>query len=95
MGLRIYNLTQQPIVLSDPLDGSLRARASRVFPNIEYDKTINDTRYSELLRLQKVRIVNLDAVDVYYDSAWNGLNKFRLGTYHLWVDASNFLRMKY
>ena len=94
MGLRIYNLTQQTIVLSDPLDGVLLGRTSRTFPNTEYDKTINDKRYANLLRKEQVRIINLDEDLIRYDSNWFGPSKFRLGTYHLWVDMTNHLRMK-
>ena len=94
MGLRIDNLTQQPIVLSDPLNGVLYGRTSRTFPHIEYDKTVNDRRYDALLKNGQVRVVNLDAASVHYDSAWFGPDKFRLGMYHLWVDSLNYLRMK-
>jgi len=94
VGLRIDNLTQQAISLSSPLNGVLGSRSSRTFPHIEYDKTINDKRYDILLRNGQIKIVDLDATSVHYDSAWFGPDKFRLGTYHLWVDATNNLRMK-
>ena len=92
MGLIIYNLTQQPIPLSSPLDGILFSRTSRTFPHIEYDKTVNDVRYSALLRSQQVKIKSLDSTS--YVSLWNQEPKLRLGGYVYWVDATGALRQK-
>ncbi len=95
MTIRVINMTNYLIELSEPIGKRLPPRETRIYDWVLYDDTVNTSSIAHLLAQDKIRIDNLDGgVTGDYVAQWNLEPKLRLLPYVFWVDALGFFRMK-
>lgn len=96
MAVQVTSKVNYLLNVPGPIETLFEARQTIVFPYIEYDSVINDERIVELLREGKIEAVSLEpGVPPLYNSEWDGANKFRLGSYHIWIDPLGKMRIKF
>jgi hypothetical protein len=93
VAVRITNLVKGLITLGDPINDTLQGEEIKEYRFVEYDSLVNDRRFVVLTK-DFIQIDNLDPGG-YYDSIWSGPNRFKLDQYHIWVDASGRVRIKF
>jgi hypothetical protein len=93
--VRITNLVKGAVTLGDPINDTLIGEEIKEYPFVEYDKLYNDQRFRKLINDGIILMVNPDpSLLPYYDSIWSGPSRFKLGTYHFWVDSGGLFRIK-
>lgn len=93
MAVKITNLTDHsfvvPIIGGPPLKGGV----AKDYPDIEYDKLINNPSIKAAIADRQIDIENLDLIDGRFASAWNEDPKLTLGEEKFWFDSNGDLRV--
>lgn len=96
MAVQVASKVNYLLNVPGPIEVLFEPRQTIVFPYIEYDAVINDERIVELLNQGKLIVVSLEpGSPPLYNSEWDGLVKFRLGSYHIWIDPIGEMRIKF
>ena len=88
MGVKIWNLAGYKLVLPEVGLPALGIGEGREYPNLEYDSLLNNSSIRKLKDTGKIKLKNLDDMDIQFADGWEDTPKLTLGDYQVWLDAN-------
>ena len=93
MAVKIWNLSKFRMVVPGVGGPALRSGEARVYTDVQYDALVNNGNVQDLLLGHKIKIKNMDDMDVQFAGGWNESPHMTIGTHEYWIDASGDTRV--
>lgn len=93
MAVKIWNRTSYQLVVPGVGGRPLGVGEAREYEGVEYDDLINRGSIQTLLKKQKIKLQNLDDLDVRFAGEWNNTPHLTLGEHEYWIDANGDTRV--